>query len=393
MVINSSDKSPFEIRDSTGKEFKEIYDNQGRLLFKNWDEIQGSPPITFRGYGKNLTECRIYGNTVQNGTPSPDVPVDVVGCGVRTGNLFDPNSTRYHMGKGANNKIGRVDNGAMFYIKAVPNTKYTIKIHATDSTFVRLYLSNAPIVEGVAESYNVISESETVINPEVTITNTEYAYLWIQTGGTWYTEHGGSSIMLNTGSTPLPYEPYGYKIPVTVSDGTNTVTTPVYIGNEPLHKIGDYADYVDFKRGVVVRRIKKLVLTGAEPDLMVESSSFFYLNNPIKNAKKPHRVYSSHFMGGDKLYNNNTVTISNTGRLNFATTDIPHSVAEFASFLAQQYEAGTPVTIWYVLAEPEEEPLENLLPIQTIRDTNILTADTTIQPSEMYLKGKIKPVT
>ena len=128
----------------------------------------------------------------------------------KTANLFDPNSTRYHMGKGSNNRIGSVANGAMFYIEAAPNTNYTIKIHTTDSTFVRLYLSNAPIVENVAESYNVISESETTINPEVTISNTNYTYLWIQAGGTWYTEHGGESIMLNTGSTALPYEPYGW---------------------------------------------------------------------------------------------------------------------------------------------------------------------------------------
>ena len=67
-------------------------------------------------------------------------------------------------------------------------------------------------------------------------------------------------------------------------------------------------------------------------------------------------------------------------------------IEDFKSFLSTQYEAGTPVTVWYVLAEPEEEPLENLLPIQTIKGTNILTADTTVQPSEMYIKGKIKPI-
>ena len=128
----------------------------------------------------------------------------------KTENLFDPNFTRYHMGKGANNRISGVVNGAMFYIKAVPNTTYTIKAHTADSTFVRLYLSNAPIVENVTESYNVISESKTTINPEVTISNTNYTYLWIQVGGAWYTEHGGSSIMLNLGSSPLPYEPYGW---------------------------------------------------------------------------------------------------------------------------------------------------------------------------------------
>ena len=62
MVINSYEKSPFEIRDSTGKEFKEIYDNQGRLLFKNWSEISGVPPLNFTSREEQLLDYRIYGN-------------------------------------------------------------------------------------------------------------------------------------------------------------------------------------------------------------------------------------------------------------------------------------------------------------------------------------------
>ena len=38
---------------------------------------------------KKLKTLSILGNSAQSGTPSPDNPVDVVGTGVRTGNLFD----------------------------------------------------------------------------------------------------------------------------------------------------------------------------------------------------------------------------------------------------------------------------------------------------------------
>ena len=65
-------------------------------------------------------------------------------------------------------------------------------------------------------------------------------------------------------------------------------------------------------------------------------------------------------------------------------------MTSFKRFLAEQYELGQPVTIWYIAAEPEEEPLEPLLPIQTIKGSDVLTADTTVQPSEIYIKGKIK---
>lgn len=47
--------------------------------------------------------------------------------------------------------------------------------------------------------------------------------------------------MLNTGSTALPYEPYGYKLPLTV----NGVEYPIYLGEVET-----------------TRKIRKLVLTG-----------------------------------------------------------------------------------------------------------------------------------
>ena len=55
-----------------------------------------------------------------------------------------------------------------------------------------------------------------------------------------------SKIMVNVGNTPLPYEPYGYRVPVTVANGTDTVTTNIYIP-EQLKMVGDKAEYVDYK--------------------------------------------------------------------------------------------------------------------------------------------------
>lgn len=49
--------------------------------------------------------------------------------------------------------------------------------------------------------------------------------------------------MLNLGSTALPYEPYGYKLPLTV----NSTAYPIYLGEAQT-----------------TRKIKKLVLTGGE---------------------------------------------------------------------------------------------------------------------------------
>jgi hypothetical protein len=81
------------------------------------------------------------------------------------------------------------------------------------------------------------------------------------------------------------------------------------------------------------------------------------------------------------------------------------SVADFKSYLAAQYAAGTPVTVWYVLAEPEtavvNEPLMKIgdyadtitmaqagVTIPTVSGTNVLDMSSPVKPSEVYIKGK-----
>ena len=45
------------------------------------EELSGIPPLSFTSKGKPLTAWSITGNTVQNGTPTPENPVEVLGCG------------------------------------------------------------------------------------------------------------------------------------------------------------------------------------------------------------------------------------------------------------------------------------------------------------------------
>lgn len=67
------------------------------------------------------------------------------------------------------------------------------------------------------------------------------------------------NIQVEAGNSVTEYEPYGYKIPITISDGTDTKTTNIYL-DEPLRKIGDYADYIDFENKKVVRKISSVII-------------------------------------------------------------------------------------------------------------------------------------
>lgn len=70
-----------------------------------------------------------------------------------------------------------------------------------------------------------------------------------------------------------------------------------------------------------------------------------------------------------------------------------------------EYANGTPVTIWYVLAEPTtgivNEPLRKIgdyadtisyeqagVQIPTLHGNTVIDVDTTLKPSEMYIKYK-----
>ena len=45
---------------------------------------------------------------------------------------------------------------------------------------------------------------------------------------------------------PAEFVPYGYKIPVTVTNGTVTQTEDIYL-DTPLSVSGNSADYIDYK--------------------------------------------------------------------------------------------------------------------------------------------------
>ena len=187
------------------------------------------------------------------------------------------------------------------------------------------------------------------------------------------------SIMLNTGSTALPYEPYGYKLTIS---SANT-TTPVYLGEAQT-----------------TRKVKKLVLTGEET-WTAESTMFYcYISEAIIENYYP--LLCSHYKYGSS-YNevqttDNTITISTRILLHDSACA---NASALKTFLRQQYAAGTPVTVWYVLATEQtavvNEPLMRIgnyadkisnisIPVTAGGDT--ISVGTTVQPSEITVNYK-----
>lgn len=94
------------------------------------------------------------------------------------------------------------------------------------------------------------SESFTLTQPETTIEFYAKNYDFAGSQGVTSTVN---QLMLELGETATEYEPY--RVPVTAN---------IYL-DEPLRKIGDYADYIDFKGQSVVRKVGVLDNTSTKP--------------------------------------------------------------------------------------------------------------------------------
>lgn len=174
-----------------------------------------------------------------------------------------------------------------------------------------------------------------------------------------------------------------YKIPIS---SANT-TTPVYLGAVET-----------------TRKIKKLVLTGEEdwkpwssgqPDI----ERYYYKWG--KTTPYDYGLICTHlpFIKEDGNYEHIRLGGSNREDfIIFISRTIAPIVTDFKSYLAQQYAAGTPVCVWYVLATEEtgivNEPLRKIgdyadtvsgISIPTITGKDTFDVETTLKPSEVSL--------
>jgi len=169
---------------------------------------------------------------------------------------------------------------------------------------------------------------------------------------------------------------------------------------EDLLQITDYADEQDIINGQVIRRIGIKVLDGTE-NWVSESSNgtVFYLvidDMNLFRTRDSGNLLCSHFsVYSDTPMINNTIQ---TGQLvspsNYRSiikikndSIIPGDVNDFKRFLSEEYNAGTPVIVLYVL---NEERTEQISPQQlnTVAGNNTITV--TAEVSNIPLEAKYK---
>lgn len=319
----------------------------------------------------------IKGQSSQSGTPSPQNPVPVNGTGEMSSNLLATLTENY-----AIDASGNINSNSEFMYYTAPceaNETYTFSLDiGLSGNNVRIHAFNGDTWMEQLVGKNIVLAPFTVSTPANT-TNLKISIA--KAAKTYHT-------MLNVGETALPYEPFGYKIPIS---SANT-TTPVYLGEVET-----------------TRLVKKLVLTGEEAFIKNDSQSNHYLyyanretilpssivRTPVLCNELPTKDGAPQTVIGINTDNQFSVLYFNFGADIMNAQPSGNTVEGLKEYLAAKYANGTPVTVWYVLATPQtavvNEPLMKIgsysdsltTSVSCTAGSNSFDVDTTVQPSEV----------
>lgn len=506
--LKDVDKVKFNGIDISAVKFNDV------LVWQKWETIEytGGVPVTITANGEPLLDYLISGNMQQSGTPSPSSIIMPQETGEKTANLFDkygektsPSNTTYNY----------------TLTGLTPNAPYTCstnfvgdKTKAASVYFAGGNTGTNGVWSDAPKTFNANADGEIIVYVRrITVTDSNPAiYDDLMTGAIW--------IMVNEGSTPQPFEPFGYKLPFSSggenlfdkddattydcyvtsngqwatgagnktvriscdsntqytlstastytafrimetnsdnipSDGSPVSGTLIYYGsgNTYTFTTSNTAKYIIFQANAAslsqwlselmlnlgstakpytpynrtttpiylgevetTRRIKKLEFDGTE-DWTQSSTDVSYNRYKISISDmkaygtRLTPLYCTHYQSvsdGRAVSNvpNNSI-YTGSGIDTYIKDTTFSSIIELKTFLQQEYANGTPVTVWYVLANEQtgilNEPIRKIgdyadsismeqaqVQIPTVSGVNVVDINTTLKPSAIYLKYKGK---
>lgn len=335
--------------------------------------------------------------------PSPYGELAIESVGDKIENLFDKNNYSYYLGyiASARNNLVNYNLNMMAYIPCKPNTTYTISGNGSQATTTQIaYTYDTPADNVIAYGNVQVSDTKATIT---TNANARYLIFYVvRDADHAYTtqdcinkaNQNVTNLQIVEGTTPIDAGLFGkYKIPILV----NNTPTNIYL-NEPLRKIGTYADYIDFETQKVVRNIKKNILSTSLPNFTFTSgydntyytTFFYYAENrstttfPISNYFAPITTGSGY--GPDVTRNGLSIDQSTYNIYFKIEKAIATNSAELTAWLAT---LSDPVEILYPSTVSTQESV--VLPsILLNKGTNVVSVGTTINASNIWIKYKGK---
>jgi len=154
------------------------------------------------------------------------------------------------------------------------------------------------------------------------------------------------TVMVEKSNTSTEYEPY-----------VEPVVTNLFL-DEPLRKIGNYVDYIDFANGVIYKNVKEVVLDGVSDSKKIISVSTFNnkyfaivsIENGINGANDV--LLNTHFKALSNVSEGNSY-ITNYGKYHVMVHNNQNlnTVNLWNDWLSEQHSLGMPVAFNYALSE------------------------------------------
>lgn len=362
--------------------------------------ITGALPLTLEGCvdEESIIDYTLYGQSVQNGTPTPETPVEVESVGE-----YDEESGKYKIPITVSGKnlfdIDTVTSATDSWYYSGGSYSYGLGLEAGKRyTFSCDVINNPGIISvAICRKPKISSWEYTILYSIVksSSTNGKKRYTFVADGTEclWLYRNGGGELnlykeyiieniknfQLEEGTTATEYEPYH-----------EPITTNIYL-DEPLRKVDDYADYVDFENGKVVRhiayeRIDTITNKSSnanvffseiaqKPILTISNNAAIGYAISDKFQKNKFSYASILATAGKANWIQSYITLSGDYRVAYIFDDPAITTVALA-----QEKIGDGFDVIYALATPTETTI-TLPTLPTFKGTTVISADTTIQPS------------
>ncbi len=347
---------------------------QAALISPVIDTVSGEN-ITLKDSTKNPVQgLSVYGKSVLQGTPSKDAPAQIqvagsggmINVGFTTRNVFGGKA----LGEAVAAAGGTYKDGVASWQAKDLNgktlvsgifkekTRYTIILFGkclnleADYTNLKVYYTDGSVLHMTPGFEKAGERSYRILRTDSSKTVGRIGFIHASGG----TELEVDKCGIFEGAVTLDeFEQYGGET-LALETLSGLAGIPVATGGNYTDENGQQwvCDEIDFARGVYIRRIRELVFAGTE-SFSKNTTNQFYLRGIA--AMEGGTCLCTHFKGSARdAYLNRLNTVNCGGSFFWICAEFT-TVTQLNSYLAAQYEYGTPMKVQYVLSKPEEMPL------------------------------------